>query len=358
MRNIYQHLKNLLLTGTRLTELYTINSRIDDLSANAKRVQEDLDKLNVTTKYFLNNIVDANSRIDNLHSALLNMNFKTNTEISDVIKLLTENRSILTENRSNIAWKTDNFIGNYYAQQCVDLHMEYYTKLCDFFLLKKPKVNYIRLGREHDGGYILVDDFHESNGIVYSLGIADDISFDKDLANRGYEVYMYDNSIECPPEEHGLFHFFKYGIGCGANLHTLDDILIENNHLTNKNMILKMDIEGFEYETIYDIDEVNLQRFSQIIIEFHDIISYNNLLIFPVLEKLNKYFQCVHIHGQDVAPIVRIGSDKILPNYIEATYLNKSKYEFTNDKCILPLPIDMSTYEHRREIYLGNWSYY
>ena len=351
MRNIYQHLKNLFLTGTRLTELYSINARIDDLSTNAKRAQADLDNLNATTKEFLSNIVDMNSRIDNLHSALLNMNFKTNIELSEVIKLL-------TENRSNIAWKTDNFFGNYYAQKCVDSHMEYYTKLCNMFLLKKPKINFIRLGREHDGGYILVDDFQEDKGIVYSLGIADDISFDKDLANRGYEVYMYDNSIECPPEEHSLFHFFKYGIGCGKNLYTLDDILIENNHLMNKNMILKMDIEGFEYETIYDINEVNLQRFAQIVIEFHDIISYNNLLIFPVLEKLNKYFQCVHIHGQDVAPIVRIGSDKVLPNYIEATYLNKSKYEFTNDKCILPLPIDMSTYEQRREIYLGDWSYY
>ena len=358
MRNIYQHLKNLLLTGTRLTELYSINSRIDDLSTNAKEIQENLNKISVTTKNFSNNIVDVNSRIDNLHSELLNMNIKTNVEISEVINEISKVINILNENRSNIAWKTDNFIGNYYAQKCVDSHMEYYNKLCNLLLLKKPKYNYIRLGRAHDGGYILVDDFNENNGIVYSLGISDDISFDKDLANRGYEVYMYDNSIECPPDEHNLFHFFKYGIGCGDNLHTLDDILIENNHIMNKNMILKMDIEGFEYETIYAIDEANLQLFSQIIIEFHDIITYNNLLIFPVLEKLNKYFQCVHIHGQDVAPIVRIGSDRVLPNYIEVTYINKSKYEFTNDKCMLPLPIDMPTYNHRREIYLGNWSYY
>ena len=169
---------------------------------------------------------------------------------------------------------------------------------------------------------------------------------------------MYDNSIEKLPEENDKFHFFNYGIGYGKDFYLLDDIIAQNGHSELTEMILKMDIEGFEYQTIYHADPEVLSKFSQIVIEFHDIINYTNLLIIPVLQKLNEQFQCVHIHGQDVSPIVRVGDNRILPNYIEVTYLNKNFYEFTNEKCVIPLKIDMPTYRNRRELYLGDWSYY
>lgn len=257
--------------------------------------------------------------------------------------------------QNNIAYSCDNYVGNYFAQKIVDLHPEYYEELCSLLKIKEPDHDFIRLGRDNDGGYILIDDFKACNGIAYSLGIADDISFDEDIAKRGYDVFMYDCSIQFLPESDPRFHFFNYKIGNGKDAKSLHAILAENNHLDADNMLLKMDIEGFEYELIYNTPAEDLNKFSQIVIEFHDITQYTNLLVLPVLKKLNALFQPVHIHGQDVSPIVKIGDNKILPYYIEVTYLNKSVYSFSERKTPLPLTIDMPTYAGRRELYLGDF---
>ena len=165
---------------------------------------------------------------------------------------------------------------------------------------------------------------------------------------------MYDPTIDALPKEHEKFHFFKQGIGKNSDMITLDEAITCNGHVSHEGMILKMDIEGFEYETLYHIQDSTLAKFSQLVIEFHDVLDLTNFLLIPVLEKINKNFQYIHIHGQDVYPRVRI-DDKILPNYIEVTYLNKFLCSFSDDVDPLPLDVDMPTYAGRREIYLGKF---
>lgn len=276
--------------------------------------------------------------------------------IENFFRVGTYFREFRTSIRQNIANGCDNYVGNYFAQKIVDSHPEYYEELCKLLTIKEPEYNFVRIGKDNDGGYILVDDFKKTGGIAYSFGIGKDVSFDEDIANRGYDVFMYDYSIKSLPKKHSKFHFFKYKIGNGKDCKTLHDLFNENGHLDADKMILKIDIEGFEYELIHNSHIEDLSKFAQIVIEFHDVTSYTNLLIKPVLEKINECFQCVHIHGQDVSPIVRIGRDKILPYYIEVTYLNKSMYAFTQKKHVLPLDIDMPTYNGRRELYLGDFS--
>ena len=45
------------------------------------------------------------------------------------------------------------------------------------------------MGSKKDGGYILLNDF-ENVKIAYSFGLANEISFDKDLADRNIDVFM------------------------------------------------------------------------------------------------------------------------------------------------------------------------
>lgn len=66
----------------------------------------------------------------------------------------------------------------------------------------------ILIGRKADGGYVLLDDF-ENIKIAYSFGIDADIYFDKDLADRGIDVYMYDHTINSLPYENPKFHWKK-----------------------------------------------------------------------------------------------------------------------------------------------------
>ena len=51
----------------------------------------------------------------------------------------------------------------------------------------------IRVGRNLDGGYILLNDLKNIK-IGYSFGISTELSFDKELADKNIDVFMYDRS--------------------------------------------------------------------------------------------------------------------------------------------------------------------
>jgi|SRR5687768_1586766 len=57
--------------------------------------------------------------------------------------------------------------------------------------------------------------------------------------------------------------------GVKVSLLTLEDILNENNLGFDGSIILKMDCEGCEYESILSANKSTLQRFSHILIEYH-----------------------------------------------------------------------------------------
>jgi len=101
---------------------------------------------------------------------------------------------------------------------------------------------------------------------------------------------------------------FKHGIK--VPLLTLDDILTQNDlSLPNGrgNIILKMDCEGCEYQTILSASESTLQCFSHIFIEYHD--GYKNLkerlekagfivsVSRPIMVKDHDYFYTSHFVG-------------------------------------------------------------
>ena len=49
----------------------------------------------------------------------------------------------------------------------------------------------------------------------------------------------------------------------------LEELIEENGHSKEKNMILKMDIEHWEWESIVDLKEETLNQFKYIAIEYH-----------------------------------------------------------------------------------------
>jgi FkbM family methyltransferase len=71
----------------------------------------------------------------------------------------------------------------------------------------------------------------------------------------------------------GIVKDFKRGIK--VPLLTLGDILNENNLISDTSIVLKMDCEGCEYETILSTNENTLRKFSHIMIEYH--YGYKNL---------------------------------------------------------------------------------
>ena len=68
----------------------------------------------------------------------------------------------------------------------------------------------------------------------------------------------------------------------------MDELIIENGHSSEKNMILKIDIEHAEWESLKDISDTILSQFKYILIELHfknQKESNEALLYYNVLKK-------------------------------------------------------------------------
>lgn len=80
----------------------------------------------------------------------------------------------------------------------LDISVDFYRLLLQEIKVVNPiGKTFCRIGRDYDGGYLMLNVFH--GNIAYSFGINDDVSWDEDVANRGYEVYLYDHTIDALP---------------------------------------------------------------------------------------------------------------------------------------------------------------
>lgn len=238
---------------------------------------------------------------------------------------------------------------------------DYYKQLQDILHIAKTEgFELVRTGRENDGGYILLNDFHPG-GIAYSFGINDDVSWDKDMASRGYDVFMYDHTINGLPEENARFHWSKFGISDGVTqderLKTLEELIALNGHEHEHDMILKMDVEGAEWGFLENVKPKTLSQFTQILFEFHGMTNpHNPERILNALRKINKTHQLIHIHPNNNASYISSGG-KIFCNAFEASYSLREKYMFVDDYDVnLPLELDMPDAKPIPETVLGRWN--
>ncbi|MBR0278402.1 MAG: FkbM family methyltransferase [Synergistaceae bacterium] len=218
----------------------------------------------------------------------------------------------------------------------------------------------IRIGRDYDGGYIMLDDF-EPGGIAYSFGISGDVSWDKDMALRGYDVFMYDHTIDGLPEENTRFHWSKLGIADGVThddrLKTLEELISRNGHEGKRDMILKMDVEGAEWGFLESVKPETLSQFSQMTFELHNMIKLaDHERVLNILRKINETHQLVHLHANNVSSYVTIGGRNFAALF-EVSYVLRDKYKFSSEYDVkLPLKIDMPNITGWPEIELGYWN--
>lgn len=233
---------------------------------------------------------------------------------------------------------------------------DYFQKLKKQLSCKNVKdKNYVRIGGERgDGGYIMVDDFNPQMH-AYSVGIGDNVTWDMELAHKGIKVFMYDHTIYHLPQVHNNFTFQRVGVGTGKQCMPLEDILRENGDLDNRNLILKMDIEGAEWNVLDSIPSELLNNFIQISLELHDICNLERKeQILKILYKLGLTHQAVWVHGNNIDKAET--TDGILvPNLIETTFVRKDGCLFEDGVCEFPMPLDLPNIAHRRDFILGNW---
>lgn len=222
---------------------------------------------------------------------------------------------------------------------------------------------YCRIGDPiNSGGYIMLDDFKDKN-IFYSFGIAADVSWDSYPAEvLDKKVYMYDHTIEALPYQNKNFIWKKQGI-CGENemgknekLKALSEILRENGHDSENDMILKMDVEGAEWDVFSTFDADELKRFDQIALELHWFWDLNNKdRILKSLENLNRHHQIIHVHGNSFGIAVPMEGYN-MPDIIEATWVRKEGREFCTSNHFFPTSLDARNDVNYPEIIMGYWN--
>ena len=245
----------------------------------------------------------------------------------------------------------------------INVTQEYYERLRSRLTIKKiVGKNFVRLGKHNDGGYIMVDNF-QNDGIAYSFGISNDVSWDSDMAARGYNIFMYDPTIKGLPQENERFHFFKAGVAGmkTSQLNTLEHFIAANGHENKSNMILKMDVEGAEWSFLAAVLPETLNKFDQMVFEFHFMTHEKNQSLMNAtlacIKKINQTHSLAHLHANNFASFM-IFDDKILfPEVLELTYVKTSNYELVDDENIfLPIPLDQPNNLRRQDIPLGFWN--
>lgn len=219
-------------------------------------------------------------------------------------------------------------------------------------------VEFVRMGGRGDGGYVMPDP--GENGVAYSLGIADAVSWDLDMAARGFEVWQYDGSVDAPPVLHPAFHFEKSFIGGTGALpegwRSLENILRENGHAGRDDLVLQIDIEGSEWDVFTALGEAGLRSFRQIIVELH--LPVHDLMLLPlrnaVLRLLNLTHQAVHVHVNNGAPVLELGKETLW-TVIEVTYLRRDAHQFSPSPFSYPLELDAPCHKLRIEPRPGKW---
>ena len=229
----------------------------------------------------------------------------------------------------------------------------------------------IRLGRNHDGGYVVDASIVENCNTLITFGLGPDWTFELDYIKKNVDVkiYMYDFSVSSLPYIKDLIKYLRRFLTFRTQYKSVSDrfnylkkylnfFKIKNvNFYKEKiafpikdkidtdidkvfskiskenNFLLKIDIEGSEYEIIDQILNYS-DRIEMLIFEFHWIDKKEETFLNSV-KKLQNKFDIIHIHGNNHFDKLPTG----LPVIIEMTLLNK-KYNLKKEReYVLNFPI-------------------
>jgi len=203
-------------------------------------------------------------------------------------------------------------------------------EILENLIVYKPVNKKIRLGREGDGGYVIIDGYNYDCFI--SAGIANEMSFEIDFIKKYPNIYSlaFDGTIKSPdlPKE---INFFKINIGSDNtnNVTNLKEYVKDYN-----DVFIKMDIEGGEWDWIKGFRDF-FPKIKQIVFEAHNKFSshvtwtsYTSVL--ESLQILNETHYLVHIHENNHGSFENI-KNKNYPNFSELTFIRKEIRGFNTD---------------------------
>jgi hypothetical protein len=219
-----------------------------------------------------------------------------------------------------------------------------------------------RIGSDDDGGYVMLDDFASVRSAV-SLGIGPDISWDLDMAALGVRVYQFDDSVQGSPKANEHFEFQKKRIVAkvqGPGEVTLPEIMAAEALSQDNNIVIKMDIEGGEWDVLAQVTAAEMQRIRQLTVEFHNLREFVDKTwrsrALETMKNITASHVCVHVHGNNFGPFAVVGGVPF-PHVFEATFARRADHAFTPSAASFPTDLDRPNNSRLAALYLGHWNY-
>jgi len=198
----------------------------------------------------------------------------------------------------------------------------------------------VRIGPNGDGGYLLPNDF---DGIKYAFspGVQHITGFEQQLWND-YKIgsFLLDGSIEAPTgDSPGMISFDKAWIGAydhtdptGVPTYSLNTWMtdkLQHYSVDTSDLILQIDVEGFEWESLLSISEDMLLKFRIIVCEFGPLhyMTHKQAYLWQkkVFDKLLNAFDVVHFHENNCCGKFEYYDGIEIPGLAEITFHRKDR---------------------------------
>jgi tetratricopeptide (TPR) repeat protein len=213
-----------------------------------------------------------------------------------------------------------------------------------------PGERKVRIGAPGDGSYVMVDRLRPSQPVM-SFGVGPSLNFDLGMAERGHDILLFDHTIDKLPAAHPRFTWFREGIASvsdpGRALFTLAEHLAKLP-AGSEAPILKLDVEGAEWEVLGEAPAGLLGRFEQITLELHQVARLDeprfNAGVQKALRKLAADFTLCHVHANNFGGVPIVGGFPV-PEALEVTYVRSDLVTRAPSTTIYPSALDAPNYQ-------------
>ncbi len=166
--------------------------------------------------------------------------------------------------------------------------------------VKLTNCTFERFGDTYDGGYLVCANLLAGTQAAYSYGINAQDEWGCDAARQlKVTTHQYDcfNTIEpdCPD---GRTQFHAECIGPtpmtdgGKVFDTLEHQIARNGDASHR-LVVKMDVEGAEWDSLGTAPQAVLEQIGQLVVEFHEVDAPRFL---ATVRRLKQHFYVAHIH--------------------------------------------------------------
>ena len=157
-----------------------------------------------------------------------------------------------------------------------------------------------RFGEPHDGGYLMCANLMDGVQAAYSYGISGYDKWGCDVSTRlKVRLHQYDcfdpNRPSCPTGD-TVFHDECVGaetiVQEGRTFDTILNQLAKNGD-AGKRIVLKMDVEGAEWDSLLRAPDELFRQIDQMAIELH---GSDDAKFLQVVRRLNQFFHVANLH--------------------------------------------------------------